>query len=139
MSGLERTQLLPQGEGRDANVFVGYGLSAVMTEYSANGSVLCDMHFGSETSWERGDIQSYRAYKFNWVGQPTYPPIAVIKGDRVLCQLEWSDRSPLMASAGIRGFCERRLDLVLGSRASKASRPLCRYPMSIVAHEICVF
>lgn len=63
----------------EARVFVGYGLNAVFTEFSADSSVLCDAHFGAVTSWERGDIQSYRAYKFSWVGKPNYPPRMAIK------------------------------------------------------------
>jgi hypothetical protein len=63
----------------EARVFVGYGLNAVFTEFSADSSVLCDAHFGAVTSWERGDIQSYRAYKFPWVGKPNYPPHMTIK------------------------------------------------------------
>jgi hypothetical protein len=63
----------------EARVFVGYGLNAVFTEYNADASVLCDAHFGAVTSWERGDIQSYRAYKFPWVGRPNYPPRMTIK------------------------------------------------------------
>ncbi|KAK4544321.1 hypothetical protein LTR36_004212 [Oleoguttula mirabilis] len=77
-------QLLPQAQGRDPKLFVGYGLNAVMTEYSSNGSVLCDVHFGAKTSWERGDVQSYRAYKFAWVGRPRTAPVAAVKGDEVL-------------------------------------------------------
>ena len=63
----------------EARVFIGYGLNAVFTEFSADSSVLCDAHFGAVTSWERGDIQSYRAYKFPWVGRPNYPPRMTIK------------------------------------------------------------
>jgi hypothetical protein len=64
---------------REARVLVGYGLNAVFAEFSADGSVLCDAHFGAVTSWERGDIQSYRAYKFPWVGRPNYPPRMTVK------------------------------------------------------------
>jgi hypothetical protein len=63
----------------EARVFVGYGLNAVFTVFSADSSVLCDAHFGAVTSWERGDIQSYRAYKFSWVGKPSHPPRMTIK------------------------------------------------------------
>jgi hypothetical protein len=63
----------------EARVLVGYGLNAVFTEFSADSTVLCDAHFGAVTSWERGDIQSYRAYKFPWVGKPSYPPRMTMK------------------------------------------------------------
>lgn len=72
-------QILPSNvEGSDARVLVGYGLNAVFTEFEANGSVACDAHFGAVTSWERGDIQSYRVYKFPWIGLPKYKPRMVI-------------------------------------------------------------
>jgi hypothetical protein len=72
-------QILPPDiEGADARVLVGYGLNAVFTEFNANGSVACDAHFGAITSWERGDIQSYRVYEFPWIGLPKYKPRMVI-------------------------------------------------------------
>jgi hypothetical protein len=66
--------LPPKPGGVDARVLVGYGLNAVFTEFEANGSVACDAHFGAVTSWERGYIQSYRVYKFPWIGRPKYEP-----------------------------------------------------------------
>ncbi|KAF2721702.1 hypothetical protein K431DRAFT_346129 [Polychaeton citri CBS 116435] len=79
-------QLIPQADGSDPHLFVGYGLNAVMTEFHPNGTALCDIHFGANTSWERGDIQSYRAYKFPWVGRPrTRPRVGTGEdGDAVL-------------------------------------------------------
>jgi hypothetical protein len=72
-------QILPAtSDNDDARFLVGYGLNAVFTEFDANGSVVCDAHFGAVTSWERGDIQSYRVYKFPWIGRPNYPPRMVI-------------------------------------------------------------
>ncbi|KAK5136580.1 hypothetical protein LTR08_002594 [Meristemomyces frigidus] len=77
-------QLIPHNTGKeDPAVFIGYGLNAVMTEFSSDGSVICDIHFGSETSWETGNIQSYRAHKSSWIGRPHKPPRAVTKGDKL--------------------------------------------------------
>lgn len=76
-------QLIPEAQGQRYKFLVGYGLNAVMTEFSSNGSVLCDLHLGAESSWERGDIQSYRTYKFNWVGRPSTSPAAAAKGNSV--------------------------------------------------------
>ena len=67
----------------DPKVLVGYGYNALWTEYSADGTVLCDVHFGSNYSWERGDVQSYRVLKFPWVGRPKDPPTAVLGDDTV--------------------------------------------------------
>jgi hypothetical protein len=70
--------LPPTSAGSDARVLVGYGLNAVFTEFDANGSALCDAHFAAVTSWERGDVQSYRVFKFPWTGLPKYPPRMVV-------------------------------------------------------------
>lgn len=67
-------QLIPHQQGTDPSIFVGYGMNAVMTEFRSDGSVMCDIHYASKTSWEKGDVQSYRAYKFPWIGRPTSPP-----------------------------------------------------------------
>jgi hypothetical protein len=83
-------QVLPPVDGQDSKVLVGYGLNAAWTEYDANGSVLCDVHYGAVTSWERGDIQSYRTYKFPWVGTPEEPPIVDISDDEVEVYVSWN-------------------------------------------------
>lgn len=82
-------QIIPQ-EGGDPKVFVGYGLNAVWTEFEANGFVLCDAHFGAATSWERGDIQSYRAYKFAWTGRPRQRPSVEISDDDAQVYVSWN-------------------------------------------------
>lgn len=67
-------QVLPNG-----NVLMGYGNTGAMTEYSANGTVLCDVHFGPRAWFGSGDIQSYRTFKFDWVGRPdAKPDVAVL-------------------------------------------------------------
>jgi hypothetical protein len=62
-------QVLPNG-----NVLMGYGNTGAMTEYSSNGTVLCDLHFDPQAWFGSGDIQSYRTYKFDWVGRPNTKP-----------------------------------------------------------------
>jgi hypothetical protein len=69
-------QTLPNG-----NVFMGYGNSAAMTEYSYNGTVLCDAHFGPQSRFGSGDVQSYRAYKYEWHGFPTTDPDVTVLMD----------------------------------------------------------
>jgi hypothetical protein len=82
-------QVIPQ-DGRDPKVFVGYGLNAVWTEFDADGTVLCDVHYGADVSWERGDIQSYRTYKFPWTGQPLKRPSVDISDDEVEVYVSWN-------------------------------------------------
>lgn len=62
-------QVLPNG-----NVLLGYGNTGAMTEFSQDGTVLCDVHFGPEALFGTGGIQSYRIFKFDWVGNPTTSP-----------------------------------------------------------------
>lgn len=60
------------------NVLVGWGHSAAYTEFSADGDVLCDVHFGASAYYTFGRVVSYRVFKGDWVGHPTSPPKAVI-------------------------------------------------------------
>ena len=83
-------QILPQEGGGDPKVFVGYGLNAAWTEFDANGTVLCDVHFGARTSFERGDVQSYRSYKFEWQGRPMTPPSTIITDDDSEILVSWN-------------------------------------------------
>jgi hypothetical protein len=55
-------QPLPNGD-----MFVGWGQQPYFTEFSASGKQIFDARFTSNTS-------SYRAYRFQWTGQPTTPP-----------------------------------------------------------------
>ena len=89
-------QLLPQGRGLDPKVLVGYGLSAAWTEFDSNGTVLCDVHFGASTSWERGDIQSYRAYKFPWTGTPRTNPSVEITDDDEQVLVSWNGATDVL-------------------------------------------
>ncbi|KAG9749544.1 hypothetical protein KCU59_g3381, partial [Aureobasidium melanogenum] len=36
--------------------------------------VLCDNRFSTMSSWGKGDVQSYRALKAPWKGEPSWPP-----------------------------------------------------------------
>jgi hypothetical protein len=83
-------QMLSQSESQDSKVLVGYGLNAVWTEFASNGTVLCDAHYGAVSSWERGDIQSYRTYKFAWTGSPTQSPKIDISDDEDEVYASWN-------------------------------------------------
>jgi hypothetical protein len=56
------TQVLPDG-----NTFVGWGNSPYFSEFHAGGRQLFSVRFDPP-------LQSYRAYRFAWWGQPTTPP-----------------------------------------------------------------
>ena len=55
-------QLLPNND-----MFVGWGQQPYFTEFNSAGKQIFDARFTSNTS-------SYRAYRFQWTGQPTSPP-----------------------------------------------------------------
>lgn len=82
-------QTIPQEYG-DPRVLLGYGLNAVFAEFDPNGTVLCDVRYGAKTSWERGDIQSYRAYKMAWTGRPEWPPNIEISDDDAEVYVSWN-------------------------------------------------
>lgn len=65
------------------NVLVGWGHSAAYTEFSQEGEVLCDVHFGASAYFSFGRIVSYRVTKGSWVGTPDTLPDAVVAGDSV--------------------------------------------------------
>ena len=63
-------QILP-----NRHVFVGWGSEPYFTEFAADGSVVFDAHFGKNQD-------SYRAYRFEWVGHPADKPALVLKGKK---------------------------------------------------------
>lgn len=84
-------QIIPSADVKaDPKVLIGYGFNAVWTEYAADGKVLCDVHFASNYSWERGDVQSYRVFKFPWIAQPAEPPVAVLSKDGGVVYASWN-------------------------------------------------
>ncbi len=56
------TQVLANG-----NVFIGWGSAPVSSEFTEEGELLFDARFPS-------GVNSYRAYRYEWTGQPIDPP-----------------------------------------------------------------
>lgn len=54
---------------QNGNVFVGWGASPYFSEFASEGGLLFDATFPSA-------IQSYRSFRFPWVGRPTEAPAA---------------------------------------------------------------
>jgi hypothetical protein len=74
-------QVLPNG-----NVFVGWGSSPVLSEFSRGGELLFDADFPVEG-------ESYRSFRFPWKGYPKYAPaIAAESGpkDEVKIFVSWN-------------------------------------------------
>jgi hypothetical protein len=66
-------QRLPNG-----HFLIGWGHEPFITEFGPHGRTLFDARFGRPDG-----IDSYRAYRFHWVGRPRVPPALAVKGDRV--------------------------------------------------------
>ncbi|KAI9714163.1 MAG: hypothetical protein M1812_006491 [Candelaria pacifica] len=67
------------------NYFVGFGSQPFFTETSSNGSILLDAKF-SKTN----QVNSYRAYKFPWVGLPSTNPDVVYVKDGAKVYFSWN-------------------------------------------------
>ncbi|KAJ5907159.1 uncharacterized protein N7473_004075 [Penicillium subrubescens] len=64
----------------NGNVVLGYGYSAAWTEFTADGETLCEVHFGPQTQFHRGQVLSYRVFKQKWVGLPLTKPSVALSG-----------------------------------------------------------
>jgi hypothetical protein len=74
-------QILPNG-----NVFVGWGSEPYFSEFSRDGKLLFDASFPPE-------LESYRAFRFPWKGQPQEAPAVVAESgpeDKVTLYVSWN-------------------------------------------------
>jgi hypothetical protein len=67
-------QFLPNG-----HVFVGWGATSFFSEFDANGRLLFDGRIGLLGA-PGTEADTYRAYRFEWKGEPTEPPAIAIAG-----------------------------------------------------------
>ena len=70
----------------NGNVFIGWGHSSAFSEFTQDGTLLCEWHFGPSLLDFWGVAVSYRANKVKqkeWIGQPTLPPDAKEKGWKI--------------------------------------------------------
>jgi hypothetical protein len=63
-------QKLPNG-----NFLVGWGHQPYVTEFGPHGKTLLDLRFGPS------GVDSYRAYRFRWVGRPRDKPAVALEGN----------------------------------------------------------
>jgi hypothetical protein len=74
-------QVLPNG-----NVFIGWGSEPLFSEFSSNGELLFNARFPPK-------VESYRAFRFPWKGQPTDAPAMVAErgtDDKVTLYASWN-------------------------------------------------
>jgi len=67
----------------NGNILVGYGYNAAYTEYTAEGEVLCDVHIGSQKTFNTGAVQTYKVLKHAWMGKPVTVPDVKVKKNKV--------------------------------------------------------
>jgi hypothetical protein len=96
-------QKLPNG-----NYLVGWGHQPYVTEFGPHGKTLLDFRFG------RSGVDSYRAYRFGWVGRPHSKPAVAVKGNTIYAS--WN------------GATEVRSWQLLGGPNKKNLRPLLTVP-----------
>jgi hypothetical protein len=86
---LERSFRHPQGllvpfEGNaqflpDGHVFVGWGATSFYSEFDASGRLLLDGRIGLRGT-PGTEADTYRAYRFEWKGDPTDTPAVAVRG-----------------------------------------------------------
>jgi len=69
----------------NGDMFIGWGAEPYFSEFSASGALLLDGHM-------HGSYESYRTYRFPWVGTPrTAPAIAAVPGNaKVTVYASWN-------------------------------------------------
>ncbi|POR32161.1 Uncharacterized protein TPAR_07616 [Tolypocladium paradoxum] len=78
-------QVLPNN-----NVLVGWGHTPAYTEFSLDGEVLCDTHLGPVRLANLGWVNSYRTFKFNWVGRPNTVPDVAMRPEEKAVYVSWN-------------------------------------------------
>jgi hypothetical protein len=92
----------------DGDSFVGWGEAPYITEFDAGGETLLDLRLPAE-------VQSYRAYRVSWSGQPSSPPAIAVTG---------SAEGPSTVYASWNGATAVRYWQILGGQSPGSLRPL---------------
>jgi hypothetical protein len=96
-------QKLPNG-----HYLVGWGHQPYVTEFGPHGKTLLDLRFG------HAGVDSYRAYRFPWVGRPHSRPAVSVQGDTLYAS--WNGATEV-----------RSWQLLVGSEKARL-RPLLSVP-----------
>jgi len=111
-------QVLPNG-----NVFMGWGSEPYFSEFSEDGELLFDASFPSE-------LESYRAFRFPWKGQPQDEPALVTEQgpeDAVTLYVSWNGATEVATWQVLAGPGPDRLEPI-------ASVPKKGFETAITAH-----
>jgi hypothetical protein len=93
----------------NGNYLVGWGHEPYVTEFGPHGKTLLDLRFGPASG-----VDSYRAYKFPWVGRPHSKPSVAVERNSLF--VSWN------------GATEVRSWQLLGGPDKKKLRPLFAVP-----------
>ncbi len=95
-------QVLPNG-----NVFVGWGSAPYLSEFSADGELLFNATFP-------GGDQSYRAFRFEWSGNPTDKPAVAAEADaeKIKLYASWNGATDVTSWEVLAGPRPERLEEV---------------------------
>jgi hypothetical protein len=94
-------QVLPNG-----NVFVGWGSEPSYSEFGRDGKLLYDASFPSQ-------VESYRAFRFPWKGQPEDRPAVVAEAgsdDRVTLYVSWNGATEVATWQVLAGGYPHKLE-----------------------------
>jgi arylsulfotransferase ASST len=89
-------QQLPNG-----HYFIGWGHEPYFTEFGPRGGIVFDARFAS-----RG-ADSYRAYRFPWVGRPTRPPAVAVEGNTLY--ISWNGATEVAEWQLLAGSDKKKL------------------------------
>lgn len=92
----------------NGNYLVGWGHQPYVTEFGQHGKTLLDLRFG------RSGVDSYRAYRFDWIGRPHSKPTVTVEGNTLYAS--WN------------GATEVRSWQLLGGPDKKTLKPLLAVP-----------
>lgn len=78
-------QALPNG-----HMLLGFGSTPAWAEFSADGTLLSDVHFGPESRFGTKDVFSYRVLKKPWFGQPNKRPSLAVADNGGSVYVSWN-------------------------------------------------
>ncbi|RMD40479.1 hypothetical protein DV735_g4659, partial [Chaetothyriales sp. CBS 134920] len=107
----------------NSHVLLGFGSAAQSSEFTADGTPICDIRFGPRKEFNTGSAENYRAIRGHWVGRPDTNPDVVLEPD-VISQNMWMYMS-WMGATEVRNW---RLEAKSGEGAEEAVLVLATIP-----------
>jgi Arylsulfotransferase (ASST) len=96
----------------DGDTFVGWGEAPLISEFGADGGTLFDLRLPPQ-------VQSYRAYRVSWSGQPAVPPAVAVQA---------AGEGATTVYASWNGATTVRYWRILGGQSPDSVQPLATSP-----------